>query len=78
MVLTRLYGDPFPSMKPCPGLQPHRCFGKKTNMDNFPTFALEVSKPFILRYKNPKIFMIIELACGSHENPFSSNSKMLD
>jgi hypothetical protein len=48
------------------------------NNGNLPTFALEVSKPFILRYENPKNFMIIEPSCGSHENPSSLNSKMLD
>jgi len=45
---------------------------------NLPTFASKMSKPFILRYENPKIFMIIESACDSHENPSSSNSKMPD
>ncbi len=82
MVLTRLYDDPFPSMKPCPSLQPHCCSGEKTSIDNtngnLPTSILEVSKPFIFRYENPKIFMIIEPACGSHENPSSSNCKMPD
>jgi hypothetical protein len=58
MVLNRLYDDPLPFMRPYLGLQPHRCSGKKTNMDNtngnLLTYASEVSKPFILRYENPK------------------------
>jgi hypothetical protein len=53
---------------------------KKTSRDNtngnLLTSTSEVSKPFIFKYENPKVFMIIELASGSHENPFSSNSKM--
>jgi hypothetical protein len=81
MVFIGLYDDPLPSMKPCLGLQPYRCFGKETNMDNtdgnLPTYVSKVSKSFIFRYENPKFFMIIELACGSHENLSSPNSKML-
>jgi len=82
MVFTGWCDEPFLPTRPYPDLQPHRCFGKETNMDNtngnLPTFASKMSKPFILRYENPKIFMIIESACDSHENPSSSNSKMPD
>jgi len=46
------------------------------NVDgNLLTSTSKVSDSIILRDENPKILKIIELACGSHENP-SSNSKM--
>jgi hypothetical protein len=80
MVFIGLYDEPLPFMKPCPALQLHCCSTKETNMDNTNgnlfTSALEASKPFILKFENLKIFMIIELDCGSHENPSSSNSGM--
>jgi hypothetical protein len=45
------------------------------NLDaNLLTSILEVS--IIFRDENLKVFMIIEPAWGSHENPSSSNLKM--
>jgi hypothetical protein len=41
-----------------------------------PTSVSKGSKPIILKDENPKILKISELAWSSHENPFSSNSKM--
>jgi hypothetical protein len=44
--------------RPFPVLQPHRCFGKETTMDNtignHPTFVSKVSKQFIFKHKNRK------------------------
>jgi len=80
MVLIGWYDEPLLPMRLCLSLQPHHCFGKETNMDNtdgnLPTSISKVSKPSILKYENPKIFMIIVSTCGSHENPSSSNLKM--
>jgi hypothetical protein len=45
---------------------------------NIPHLCLRRVKPIILKDANPKILKISELAWDSHENPFSSNSKMLD
>jgi hypothetical protein len=80
MVLIGWYDEPLPSMRPCPGFQPHHCSRKETSMDNtngnLPSFASKASKPFILKYENLKIFMIIKPICNFHENPSSPNSEM--
>ncbi len=65
-ILIKWHEDPLPSIKPCPGLQPHCCSVKKTNMDNVDgnllTFVSKVSKPIIIiRNENLKSFKISEL-----------------